>query len=275
MSWKNKVILITGASSGIGRDCARYWAREGALLCLGARRMDRLQELKSELSALTEVFISSLDVADPTSIDQFVAASLERFHRLDVVLVNAGFAVTGELATLPDADLRRQCEVNLFGALHTVRATWEALKKTRGRLGLIGSVNSYVSVPSAGAYSISKFAIRAAAEALYHEGKPHGISVTLICPGLVESEIRQVDNAGRFHEQSPDPVPSWIKMKGSTAARKIVRAIKKRKRERILTFHGWLGIKVKSHFPHFFHLMITLLKVRAGRQKSSAARPLS
>ena len=112
------------------------------------------------------------------------------------------------------------------------------LRKTRGRLVLIGSVAGYISMPNASPYAMSKFAIRALALALGPELAPHGVAVTLISPGFITSEIRQVDNRGVHHPLAKDPLPAWLAMPADVAAKKIVSAAYRRRREAIITVHG-------------------------------------
>ena len=126
-----------------------------------------------------------------------------------------------------------------------------------------GSVNGYISLPGNSAYAMSKFSIRALCDSLYHELKPLGISVTHIAPGFVTSEIRRVNNRGQFREQAHDPIPLWLQMDSQTAAKKISYAIFKRRRERILTGHGWWVVILSRFFPGFVSWLIGVLGVSA------------
>ena len=114
---------------------------------------------------------------------------------------------------------------------------------------LIGSVAGYVSTPNASPYAMSKFAIRALALALGPELEPHGVSVTLISPGFIESEIRQVDNRGAHHPFAKDPLPPWLPMPADVAARKIVSAAYRRRREAIVTVHGKVLVWLQRFAP--------------------------
>ena len=129
-------------------------------------------------------------------------------------------------------------------------ATLEDLKKTRGRLVLIGSVSGHVGVPGSSAYSMSKFAVRGLAASLAHELAPYGVAVTLISPGFVESEIRQVDNRGVWHAAAAArPIPAPIVMATPTAARKIVSAVARRRREAVITGFGKTVVFLQRHLP--------------------------
>ncbi len=193
-------------------------------------------------------------------LEKAATLACEKFGGLDIVVANAGFGVAGYFEKLSLEDYRRQFETNVFGLLRTAYATLTELKKSRGSLVLIGSVTSYVSLPGNSAYAMSKFSVRALAQALRHELSPHGVAVTLINPGFVVSEIRKIDNRGKFHAESIDPVSLWHQMPTDTAARHIVRAVAKRKGEEIITLHGKVIVFLERHF----HWLVSLLIRRRG-----------
>jgi len=246
MKFEGQTALITGASSGIGAALARELARQGARLVLMARRRERLDALCAELAAAGAQAVGHVgDVTKRADLDAAVALAVERYGRLDIGIANAGFGVVGPLEKLNVEDYRRQFETNVFAAIETSKACLAELLKAQGRLVLIGSVAGYISTPNASPYAMSKFAIRAFAEALRPELAPKGVTVTLISPGFVTSEIRQVDNRGGWHEHAKDPLPTWLPMPADVAARKIVAAVYRRQREAIITVHGkalvWLS----------------------------------
>jgi short-subunit dehydrogenase len=239
MKLRDHAVLITGASSGIGAALARELAREGAKLVLMARRRERLDSLCAELAAMGgQAVVHVGDVTKRADLDAAVALAVEQYGRLDMAVANAGFGVVGPLEKLAVEDYRRQFETNVFAVLETSKACLAELRKSRGRLVLMGSVAGYVSTPNASPYAMSKFAIRALALALGPELAPSGVSVTLISPGFIESEIRQVDNRGVHHAHAKDLLPPWLPMRADVAARKIVSAAYRRRREAIVTVHG-------------------------------------
>jgi len=244
-------VFITGASSGIGAALAREFAREGGDVALAARRLDRLQTLASEIGKTgRRAVVIPCDVARDGDLERAADQARAALGKLDVVVANAGFGVTGKLETLSLDDYRRQLETNVFGVLRTVYATLDDLKKTRGRLVLIGSVSGHVAVPGSSAYSMSKFAVHGLAAALGHELAPYGVAVTLISPGFVESEIRQIDNRGVWRAQAPRrPIPPSIVMATPTAARKIVSAVARRRREVVITGFGKVAVALQRHLP--------------------------
>jgi len=244
------IVFITGASSGIGAALAREFGRAGADVALAARRVERLERLAAELRAGgRRAFAVACDVTVDGDLERAAARTREALGRIDVVVANAGFSVSGPLESLGLGDYRGQFETNVFGVLRTVYATLDDLKKARGRLVILGSVSGHIGLPGSSAYAMSKFAVRGLAESLGHELAPHGVAVTLVSPGLVESEIRQVDNRGVWHPEPPAPLPRALVMPTAAAARQIVRAVGRRRREIVVTAHGKLGVFLQRHAP--------------------------
>jgi NAD(P)-dependent dehydrogenase (short-subunit alcohol dehydrogenase family) len=175
----------------------------------------------------------------------------------------------GPLETLTLDDFRRQFETNVFGVLRTIYATLDDLKRSRGTLAILGSVSGHLATPGGSPYAMSKFAVRALAEALRHELRRDGVGVTLISPGFVESEIRLVDNHGRLRTGGRDIVPAWLRMGAAPAARSIVTAIDRRRREAVITGHGKALVFVQRHLPGLLSALVGLSGYR-GRAEPRA-----
>lgn len=251
-----KTVLITGASSGIGEALAMEMASQGAKVAVAARRKDRLEALAARISGSGgEALALDCDVTRDGDLEKAVAVTVARFGKLDIAVANAGFGVTGSIHGLTLEDYRRQFETNVFGVLRTIIASLPELRKTRGSLVLLGSVAGHIALPEGSPYAMSKFAVHALAGSLRHELKPEGIAVTLISPGFVDSDIRRVDNEGRLHEGTEDPISGWLRMPTHVAARDIAHAISRRKAEAVITFHGKVAVWVQRHFPWVMALM--------------------
>jgi short-subunit dehydrogenase len=249
--FRDKVVLITGASSGIGEELALQLAQSGAKLTLAARRKEQLEALAEKIVALgsAKPLVAPCDVSRDGDLELAVAETVRRNGRLDVVFANAGFGVVGPLHKLSVADYRRQFETNVFGVLRTIYAALPELEKSRGNLALIGSVSGWVATPGASPYSMSKFAVRALANSVHAELRRAGIKLTLISPGFVVSNIRRVDNQNSVHTSANDPVPTWIQMPTAPAAHQILQAVARGKREQIITFHGKLFVLIERFAP--------------------------
>ncbi|AUX21069.1 oxidoreductase [Sorangium cellulosum] len=259
-----QVVLITGASSGIGAALAREVARRGGRVVLSARREGRLEALAREIRAGGgEALTVRCDVTRDGDVERAVAAAREAFGRLDVAVANAGFGVAGRVEALSLDDFRRQFETNVFGVLRTVKAALPELRRSRGGVAIMGSASGYLAAPGMSAYSMSKFAVRALAETLRGELHDDGVAVTHVAPGFVESEIRRIDNAGALHEGAREPLPRWLVMPAKTAARQILDAIVARRAEVIVTGHAKLGVALARHAPDLVGAVATRLSRKA------------
>ncbi len=255
--FENKVVFITGASAGIGLALAREFSQKGASLVLTARRVDRLKALACELTQKGQKAIPvECDVTRDGDLERAVQTAIQELGRIDVVVANAGFGVVGDVEKLKLEDYRRQFETNVFGVLRTLYATLDELKKTHGTLVLLGSVAGYISLPGNSPYSMSKFAIHALAHSVTQELRPLGVSVVLIAPGFVESEIRHVDNQGKYHTTAGKGPASWLEMPTRKAAQKIVSAVRAKRAEQIITLHGKVAALIQRYCPAFISFWV-------------------
>jgi short-subunit dehydrogenase len=255
-TFEGKTAFITGASAGIGESIAREFVRQGGKAALAARRADKLEALVAELRAGGgDAIAVACDVCDRASIDAAVAETVRHFGGIDVGIANAGFGVSGVATKLETEDYRRQFETNVFGLIDTTYALLPHLRASKGRLGLVGSVMGRLGLPASAPYCASKFAVNGFGESLYYDLAELGVSVTLINPGLVASELRSLNNRGQ-HTGKPDPAPQWLVMPAETAARNILRALYRRKPEYIVTGHGQFAAFMARHCPRLTRLVL-------------------
>ncbi|WP_137389012.1 SDR family oxidoreductase [Rhodoligotrophos defluvii] len=185
----DKVILITGASSGIGAGIARELGRAGAKLMLGARRTGRLEALAQEIRKDGgEVLTRSLDVTDRNDVAAFAEAAREAFGRVDVIVNNAGVMPLSLMSSLKVDEWDRMVDVNIKGVLYGIAAVLPEMAERRsGHIINIASIGALAVVPTAAVYCATKFAVRAISDGLRQENDK--IRVTCIHPGVVESEL--------------------------------------------------------------------------------------
>src|SRR5438132_5784870 len=166
--FRDKVVLITGASSGIGEELAWQLSQAGAKLTLAARRKERLEALANRIAAAgkPKPVVVECDVTRDGDQERAVGECVRAVGKLDIAIANAGFAVIGSLKNLSTEDYRRQFETNVFGVLRTIYAALPEIEKTKGNIVIIGSVAGWGAMPGTSPYSMSKFALRALANSI-------------------------------------------------------------------------------------------------------------
>ncbi|MFB4367618.1 MULTISPECIES: SDR family oxidoreductase [unclassified Pseudomonas] len=187
---QEKVVLITGASSGIGEGCARLLAEKGARVVLGARRVERLEQLVEEIRASGgQAIARRLDVTDAADVQAFVDAAKAEYGRVDVLLNNAGVMPLSMIEALKLDEWNRMIDVNIRGVLHGIAAALPVMQAQRsGQIINVASIGAYRVSPTAAVYCATKYAVRAISDGLRQE-VGGDIRVTLVSPGVVESEL--------------------------------------------------------------------------------------
>ncbi|MCM3633496.1 SDR family oxidoreductase [Paenibacillus camelliae] len=187
---KGKVVVITGASSGIGEATARLLAEKGALVVIGARRLDRLEKLASAIQATGgSIVYQQLDVTELEQMKAIVRLAQSHFGRVDVIVNNAGVMPLSPLEALKIDEWNRMIDVNIRGVLHGIAAGLPIMKEQGfGQFVNVASIGAYEVSPTASIYCATKFAVRAITEGLRQEVGSH-IRATLVSPGVTESEL--------------------------------------------------------------------------------------
>lgn len=250
-AFTDRIIVITGASDGIGAELARQLGAQRARLVLAARRTAELEAIAEECRAAgADCLAVRTDVADEADCRALVAAAVARFGGIDVLIANAG--VSGHARLDEVADLgwyERMMRINLFGTLWCCHAALPHLKASRGLIVGVSSLAGKIGVPGRTAYSASKFAMAGLLEALRSELVEDGVAVTIVYPGLVATRIR-------YHGFGADGAPagrSGLDERGmmpvETCARQIVAAMAGRRRELVMTTKGKLGLWLKLIAP--------------------------
>ncbi|MDF2989883.1 MAG: family NAD(P)-dependent oxidoreductase [Microbacterium sp.] len=183
----DRVVLVTGASSGIGRATALALSAAGAKVAVGARRRERLDALVDE--APGEMLALELDVTDPDSVTRAVAAVVERFGHLDALVNNAGLMQSGMIHGADTREWVRMVETNLLGSMYAAHAALPHLIDTRGSIVQVSSTSGRISSMGSGVYAATKFGISAFAESLRQEVAGRGVRVIVIEPGFVATEL--------------------------------------------------------------------------------------
>ena len=186
---QDKIVLITGASSGIGETTARLLAARGATVVLGARRVDRLQALAAEIQAAGgKASVHALDVTSREGVQAFAGQALAEHGRIDVLVNNAGVMPLSPLAALKVDEWDTMIDVNIRGVLHGIAAVLPAMERQgQGHVVNVSSIAGLFVMPTSAVYSATKYAVRAISEGLRTESRT--VRVTCVYPGAVESEL--------------------------------------------------------------------------------------
>lgn len=253
-----KVVWITGASSGIGKEMAFEWTRLGYRVVLSSRRKELLDIVAKKISnSGGEAMVIPCDIMDEADIENAVKEIIKTWGRIDIVVANAGFGVFGGIDKLTAKDWNRQLQGNVTGLALTVKFALPHLKKNNGRIGLVGSIGAYLPNPNVGAYGASKAAVNSIGQTLQVELMGTGVSCTTVHPGFVVSEIARVDNDGVWHPERPDPRPANLIWPTDKAAKVMVKAILNRKRNYIFTGHGKVFVWLQRWFPGLMRVIIS------------------
>lgn len=246
----NKVILITGASSGIGRATALEAARQGARLGLAARNITELESLVSEIRLSgAEALAFKTDVSDEIQCRMFVSSALEHFGTIDILINNAGISMRA-LFVKTDLDvLRKVMAVNFWGTVYCTRYALPALIESKGSVVGVSSIAGYKGLPGRTAYSASKFAMQGFLEALRIENLNTGLHVLIACPGFTASNIRKSALSADGSQQGETPREESQMMSSEEVAKHLLQAVAKRKKIMILTRQGKLTVWLNKWLP--------------------------
>lgn len=217
---EGKVVVITGASSGLGEAAARRLSAEKASVVLGARRADRIQALAGELERNGgKALAVSTDVADRDQVKRLVDAAVQAYGRIDVMINNAGLMPQSPLELLKVDEWDRMIDVNIKGVLYGIAAALPYMKERKsGHFINVSSVAGHVVRPGSTVYAATKFAVRALSEGLRQEVKPYNIRTTVISPGAVATELpnsvsdpQTAQRISKFYEDVAVPADSFAR----------------------------------------------------------------
>ncbi|WNG29065.1 SDR family oxidoreductase [Cystobacter fuscus] len=250
--FRGKVVLITGASSGIGRAVARVYAAQGAHLVLAARREPALRDAAREVESLgVRALPVCCDITREEDVARLVRETEAAFGGLDVLVNNAGLGLYGPVEGFSEAQLRQVFEVNFFGLVRVTRAALPLLRQRApgSQVINVSSVLGHRGLPLLGGYGSSKAAVNLLTESLRAELATEGIRVLLVSPGLTETEFRDARLNAEGWAQDTIPLNA---MSAETAARALVRASRRGSRETVLTLPGRVMVLANRLVPGLF-----------------------
>jgi short-subunit dehydrogenase len=246
MEIENKVVIVTGASAGIGQAVAEALAKASANVVLVARREERLQTLAEQLAGLPgKRLVIAGDIRSEAFAPWVVEQALSEFGRLDVLVNNAGLGHRSLIAEMPPEDMRMIIETNILGLLFMTRAALRPMREQRsGQIINVSSIAGQRPLPNSALYPASKTAVNFISRSLRIESKPYNIKVTTVYPGLTKTEFGHVrlgeQGINRFGLEGVPP---------QRVAAKIIQAIRHGRSDVYVTWYDWLFVHLNRLFP--------------------------
>ncbi|MGQ1890604.1 SDR family oxidoreductase [Thermophagus sp. OGC60D27] len=248
---KDKVIIITGASSGIGRACAYEFAGRGAKLALAARNADKLKEIEQTMTGQGhEVLVVPTDVSREEDCQNLIQQTVERYGKIDILINNAGISMRAIFEEVDLSVLKQLMDVNFWGTVYCTKYALPYLLAAKGSVVGISSIAGFIGLPGRTGYSASKFAMHGFLQTLRTENLKKGLHVLIAAPGFTSTNVRKSALTANGAQQGETPRAEEKMMSAEEVARHLAHAIRKRKRTLVLTFvEGKLTVFLSKWWP--------------------------
>ena len=249
MDFKNQVVLITGASSGIGKDTAIEFAKLGAKIVLVSRKKDKLEQTANELKKFdTSILVCPCDISKRDQVKEMSKTVLEKFGSVDILINNAGFAIYGSVSDLTIDEIESQMETNYFGMIYCTKNFLPSmLTKKSGHIVNVASVAASFGLPGIASYCASKFAMLGFSEGLKHELKDTGVGITVVSPIMVRTNFFEHSSFKKMPKFSP------VSLSSKTVAKTILKAANSQRLEIIVPSVVRGAVWMKNTFPYFIN----------------------
>ena len=247
---KNKVIVITGASSGIGKACAWHFAKNGSKVVLAARNIKILKEIGEEMiSNRYEILTVKSDVSVESDCKDLISKTISKFNRIDVLINNAGISMRAILDEMDLSVIKKVMDINFYGTVFCTKNALPYILQSKGSVVGVSSIAGYKGLPARSAYSASKFAIHGFLESIRIENLNKGLHVLVACPGFTATNIRNtaLSKDGKVQKESPRDETKM--MTAEMVAEFIYNAVLKRQNSLVLTLNGKLTVLLNKFFP--------------------------
>lgn len=248
---RDKVVIVTGASSGIGKALVYELAQQGAKLAIAARNIEELLNIEQELKKKgTEVLPVRTDVTKELACKELVEQTYNRFGRIDILINNAGISMRALLEDLDSSVLHKVMDVNFWGTVYCTKYALPYLLQSKGSVVGVISIAGYIGLPGRTGYAASKFAVRGFLNTVRIENLKKGLHVMIAAPGFTASNIRKTALNANGRQQGESPRDENNMMTAEKCASIIIKGIQKRKREIIMTFvEGKLAVFLSKWLP--------------------------
>lgn len=256
-NFSGKVVIITGASSGIGKACAIAFANAGADVVLASRNVDELKKVSEIISALGEkTILVATDVSKESDCKNLIDETIKKFGRIDVLINCAGISMRAMLQDVQLDVIRQVMEINFWGTIYCTKFALPYLLQSKGSVVGVSSIAGKTGLPGRTGYSSSKFAMEGFLQTVRIENLKKGLHVLVACPGFTASNIRNAALNASGEMQGESPRDENKMMQPEVVAEKILQAVIKRKRDLVLTFEGKLTVLLSKFFPSLLDKMV-------------------
>jgi short-subunit dehydrogenase len=250
--FRNKVVIVTGASSGIGEAIAREFALNGSKVVLAARSGEKLAKIADELKSNNcEAFSVKTDVSSEQDCKKLIEATVAKYGTIDILVNNAGISMRASFSDVDLKVLHRLMDVNFWGTVYCTKYALPYLIQQRGSLIGVSSIAGFHGLPGRTGYSASKFAIHGFLETIRIENLKKGLHVMIIAPGFTTTEIRKHALLANGDEQGESPRDEHRLMSPEYVAKWVLKGIRKKKRNKLLTWDGRLTALFQRILPDF------------------------
>jgi short-subunit dehydrogenase len=254
---KDKVVIVTGASSGIGEACAIAFANKGAKLVLAARNLDKLKVVEAKIKALGgDVLSVKCDVSIQEDCKALTEQAIAQFGKIDVLINNAGISMRAVFNDMELDVMEQIMGINFFGTVYCTKYALPYILKNKGSVVGVSSIAGYVGLPARTGYSASKYAMQGFLDALRTENLRTGLHVMVACPGFTASNIRNTALSKDGSAQSESPRDEGKMMTAEQVATYIVNGVERKKRTLVLTSQGKLVVLLNKFFPKMVEKMV-------------------
>jgi len=254
---KDKVVIITGASSGIGKALAEKFAELHANLVLASRNSSALEMLAEKLKdRKINLLIVKTDVSKESDCKELIDRTVKRFGRIDILVNNAGISMRALFENTDLTVIKQLMDVNFWGTVFCTKYALPYLLTEKGSVVGVSSIAGYKGLPGRSGYSASKFAIQGFLEVLRIENMSRGLHVLIACPGFTASNIRNTALAGDGSQQGESPRDESSMMTAEKVADKIITAIQKKKQNIIMTTQGKMTVLLNKFFPKWMDRIV-------------------
>lgn len=252
---KNKVVIITGASSGIGKSLAVVFAKAGANVVVAARNMEKLNQLKEDLKDFNVLPIQT-DVSKEADCKRLIDETIRHYGTIDILINNAGISMRAIFEEVDLNVIRQLMDINFWGTVYCTKYAIPYILKNKGSVVGVSSIAGYKGLPARTGYSSSKFAMQGFLETLRIENLKKGLHVLIACPGFTASNIRNTALSKNGTMQGESPLNEDKLMTSEEVAEQILKAIIKRKDRIVMTTQGKLVVLLNKFFPKLIDKMV-------------------